>query len=74
MIFVILTIPTALVHNFAGFLMLRFWGGFFGMRFPKQYLFRNTKYSFIGSLCLATGAAAFQDMYPMIKMPYSLAL
>ncbi|PMD30724.1 multidrug transporter [Hyaloscypha variabilis F] len=54
-IFVILTIPAALVHSFPGLLILRFWSGFFG------------------SPCLATGAATFQDMYPMIKVPYSLA-
>lgn len=34
-IFVILTIPTALVHNFAGLLVLRFLGGFFGRSLPK---------------------------------------
>ncbi|KAK5685342.1 hypothetical protein LTS10_003420 [Elasticomyces elasticus] len=28
---------------------------------------------FFGSPCLATGAATFQDMYAMIKMPYLLA-
>jgi DHA1 family multidrug resistance protein-like MFS transporter len=29
---------------------------------------------FFGSPCLATGAATFQDMYPLIKIPYLIAL
>ncbi|KAH9214000.1 major facilitator superfamily transporter [Leptodontidium sp. 2 PMI_412] len=54
-LFVILQIPTALVDNFAGLLVLRFLAGFFS------------------SPCLATGAATFQDMYSMVKMPHLLA-
>ncbi|KAL2062206.1 hypothetical protein VTL71DRAFT_6472 [Oculimacula yallundae] len=54
-LFVILQVPTALVDNFTGLLVLRFLAGFFG------------------SPCLATGAATFQDMYSMVKMPHLLA-
>ncbi|KAH7372210.1 major facilitator superfamily domain-containing protein [Cadophora sp. MPI-SDFR-AT-0126] len=54
-LFVILQVPTGLVDNFAGLLVLRFLAGFFG------------------SPCLATGAATFQDMYAMTKMPHLLA-
>ncbi|KAE8442608.1 hypothetical protein EG329_003031 [Mollisiaceae sp. DMI_Dod_QoI] len=55
LVFVILCVPTALVDNFPGLLVLRFLLGFFG------------------SPCLATGAATFQDMYSMVKMPHLLA-
>ncbi|KAK2732495.1 hypothetical protein FQN55_004072 [Onygenales sp. PD_40] len=53
-LFVILSVPTALVDNFGGLLVLRFLQGFFG------------------SPCLATGGASFQDIYPLLKLPYAL--
>jgi len=53
-LFTILCVPTAVVQNFAGLLVLRFLLGFFG------------------SPCLATGAATFQDMYNIMKIPYLL--
>jgi DHA1 family multidrug resistance protein-like MFS transporter len=55
-IYVALCIPTALVNNIAGLLVLRFLQGFFG------------------SPCLATAPASFQDMFPMLKLPYSIAI
>lgn len=55
-IYVLLCIPTAMVNNIAGLLVLRFLQGFFG------------------SPCLATAPASFQDMYPLIKLPYSVAI
>ena len=36
-IFVILTIPAALVHSFPGLLILRFLSGFFGKNSPEPY-------------------------------------
>lgn len=55
-IYVILCIPTALVRNIPGLLVLRFLQGFFG------------------SPCLATAPASFQDMFPLLKLPYSVAV
>jgi len=55
-IFVILLVPTALVDNFPGLIILRFLQGF------------------MGSPCLATGGATFQDMYSIIKLPYVLSI
>jgi DHA1 family multidrug resistance protein-like MFS transporter len=53
-LFTILSLPTALVDNFAGLLVLRFLQGF------------------LGSPCLATGAATMQDMYSLLYLPFAL--
>ena len=53
-LFTILSLPTAMVDNFAGLLVLRFLQGF------------------LGSPCLATGAATMQDMYSLLYLPFAL--
>lgn len=53
-LYVILAVPTALVDNFAGLIVLRFLTGF------------------LGSPCLATGAASQSDMYDFVHLPYAL--
>jgi DHA1 family multidrug resistance protein-like MFS transporter len=53
-LFTIISLPTALVDNFAGLLVLRFLQGF------------------LGSPCLATGAATMQDMYSLLYLPFGL--
>jgi MFS transporter, DHA1 family, multidrug resistance protein len=53
-LFVILSVPTALVDNFAGLIVLRFITGF------------------LGSPCLATGAASMGDMYDMMHLPFAI--
>lgn len=53
-LFTIISLPTALVDNFAGLLVLRFLQGF------------------LGSPCLATGAATMQDMYSLLYLPFAL--
>jgi MFS family permease len=53
-LYVILAVPTALVDNFAGLIVLRFLTGF------------------LGSPCLATGAASQGDMYSFIHLPLAL--
>jgi MFS transporter, DHA1 family, multidrug resistance protein len=53
-LFVILSVPTALVDNFAGLVVLRFITGF------------------LGSPCLATGAASMSDFYSMSYVPFAI--
>jgi MFS family permease len=53
-LFVILSVPTALVDNFAGLVVLRFITGF------------------LGSPCLATGAASMSDFYAMSHVPFAI--
>lgn len=53
-LFTIISLPTAMVDNFAGLLVLRFLQGF------------------LGSPCLATGAATMQDMYSLLYLPFAL--
>lgn len=66
-IFVLLTIPSALTESFAGLLVLRFLLGFFGEHFdsiPKTSLL-----TYLGSPCLATCGASFQDMVTVQRSP-----
>jgi DHA1 family multidrug resistance protein-like MFS transporter len=60
-IFTILWVPTALVNNFAGLLVLRFLLGFFGMYFSRISTSRIAL-TFVGSPCLTTGSASYQDI------------
>jgi DHA1 family multidrug resistance protein-like MFS transporter len=55
-LFSILSIPTSVVGNFGGLLVLRFLQGF------------------LGSPCLANGAATLGDMFNFFRLPYGIAL
>jgi MFS family permease len=68
-IFVILTIPAALTDSFAGLLVTRFLMGFFGKFVNRCFHIygASLKSTFLGSPCLATAGASFQDMVNPIK-------
>ena len=55
-LFLLISIPTSIVKNFGGLLVLRFLQGF------------------LGSPCLANGAATLGDMFNFFKLPYGIAL
>lgn len=55
-LFLLISIPTSIVGNFGGLLVLRFLQGF------------------LGSPCLANGAATLGDIFNFSKLPYGIAL
>jgi DHA1 family multidrug resistance protein-like MFS transporter len=55
-LFLLISIPTSIVGNFGGLLVLRFLQGF------------------LGSPCLANGAATLGDMFNFFRLPYGIAL